>query len=464
MPSTAFDSFYLRDRYGSAAMRAIWDDRATIQRWLDVETALATVEAELRIVPRSAAREIARRARVEQLDLRGMKRDFDTTWNPVMPLVDALRRRLTPASGRWVHWGATSKNIIDTATALQIKDSYAVVLAELDALADIVADLARRHRDTVMAGRTHGQHALPVTFGFKAAVWLDELLRQRERLLQSRPRVLVGEFGGAVGTLASLGRRGLEVQRRLMKRLGLGLPLVPAKTAGDHFAEFFIILAMLSATLGKIAQNIYNLQLTDIDEATEFVEGKVGSSAMPHKLNPVASGSVVLLGRLLRSRAGVILDYIHSEWEDDHRQGETSWAFPQEVCLLIGAQLVLSKRLLGGLVVKPENMLRNLDRSGGVVVSEAVMMALARRIGRDRAHALVLEISREALRRRQPFRDAVAAHAEVRRHLTPRALQKTLDYRGSLGLAGYFVDAVLRRHEEERSFLRRRRLRSRPQR
>jgi adenylosuccinate lyase len=457
MPSTAFDSFYLRDRYGSAAMRAIWDDRATIQRWLDVETALAGVEAELRIVPRSAAREIARKARVELVDLRAMKRDFDTTWNPVMPLVDALRRRLTPASARWVHWGATSKNIIDTATALQIKDSYAVVLAELDAIADILADLGRRHRDTVMAGRTHGQHALPVTFGFKAAVWLDELLRQRERLLQSRPRVLVGEFGGAVGTLASLGRQGLEVQRRLMKRLGLGVPLVPAKTAGDHFTEFFVLLAMLSATLGKIAQNIYNLQVTDLDEVTEFVEGKVGSSAMPHKLNPVASGSVVLLGRLLRSRAGVILDYIHSEWEDDHRQGETSWAFPQEVCLLIGAQLGLAKRLLGSLVVKPENMLRNLDRAGGVVVSEAVMMALARRIGRDRAHALVLQISREALRLRQPFRKVVAAHPEVRRHLTPRAIEKALDYRSSLGLAGHFVDAVLRRHEEERVSTRRRR-------
>src|SRR5687767_4885711 len=286
MPSTAFDSFYLLDRYGSPAMRAIWDDRRMIQRWLDVEAALAAVEAELGLVPRSAAREIARKARVELLDLPAMKRDFDVTWNPVMPLVDAMRRALSPAAGRYVHWGATSKNIMDTGTALQIRVSYAVVLAELDALSNVLARLARRHRDTVMAGRTHGQHALPVTFGFKAAVWLDELLRQRERLLESRRRVLVGEFGGAIGTLAALGRKGLLVQKRLMRRLGLGVPLIPAKTAGDHFAEFFILLAMLSATLGKIAQNIYNLQQTEVDEVTEFVDGKVGSSAMPHKLNP----------------------------------------------------------------------------------------------------------------------------------------------------------------------------------
>jgi 3-carboxy-cis,cis-muconate cycloisomerase len=450
MPSTAFDSFYLKDRYGSPAMRAIWDDRAMIQRWLDVEAALATVEAELGLLPKAAARAIARAARVERLDLPAMKREFDTTWNPVMPLVNALRRVLPPSSARWVHWGATSKNIMDTGTALQIKDSYAVVLAGLDVVADVLAGLARRHRDTLMAGRTHGQHALPVTFGFKAAVWLDELIRQRERLLASRPRVLVGELGGAVGTLASLGRKGLSVQKRLLKRLGLGVPRVPAKTAGDRFAEFFLLLAMVSASLGKIAQNIYNLQQTEIDEATEFVEGKVGSSAMPHKLNPVVSGSVVLLGRLLRARAGVVLEYVHSEGEDDHRQGETAWSFAPEVCLLMGAQLELSQRLLATLVVKPENMLRNLERSGGVVLSEAVMMALAQKIGRDRAHALVLQISRGARVKKVSFREAVAAHPEVRRLLSPRRLAAVLDYRNSLGLAGHFVDEVLAAHPRRR--------------
>jgi 3-carboxy-cis,cis-muconate cycloisomerase len=450
MPSTAYDSFYLKDRYGSAAMRAIWEDRATIQRWLDVEAAMASVQAELGLVPRSAAREISRRARVEYLDLPAMKREFDATWNPVVPLVDALRKALPPRAGRWVHWGCTSKNIIDTATALQIKDSYAVVLAELDTIADILAGLALKHRDTIMAGRTHGQHALPITFGYKVAVWLDELMRQRDRLLQSRPRVLVGELGGAVGTLASLGRVGLRVQQRLMRRLGLGVPEVPTKTAGDRFAEFFLLLCLLSGTLGKIGQNIYNLQVSDVDEATEFVEGKVGSSAMPHKLNPVASGSVVLLGRMLRARAGLILDYVHAEWEDDHRQGETSWAFPAEVCLLMGAQLVIAKRLLATLVVKPEHMARNLERSGGAPMSELVMMALAGKIGRDRAHALVLEIAREAGRRGVTFREAVSAHPEVRRRLTARRLAAVLDPRNALGLSGHFVDQVVAAHRAEK--------------
>jgi 3-carboxy-cis,cis-muconate cycloisomerase len=443
MGATAFDSFYLRDRYGSKAMRAIWDDRATIQRWLDVEAALALTQAELGLVPRAAARQIARAARVERLDLRAMRLEFDRTWNPVLPLVNALRARLPARAAGFVHWGATSKNIIDTGTALQIRATYDVVLAELDALESALARLAARHRDTVMAGRTHGQHALPVTFGWKCAAWLDELMRHRERLVASRPRVLTGEFGGAVGTLAALGKSGPRVQRRLLGRLGLSVPRVPVKTAGDRFAEFFLLLAMLSGTLGKIAQNIYNLQVTDIDEVTEFVEGKIGSTAMPHKLNPVASGSVVLLGRLLRARAPLMLEYVHAEWEDDHRQGETSWAFPQEVCLLLGAQLAISRRLLTRLVVKPKNMLRNLDRAGGVVLSEAVMMALAPKLGRDRAHELVLRLHRDSLKSGVPFREAVRAHPEVRTCLGPRRLEQALDYRGSLGLAGATVDRVL---------------------
>jgi 3-carboxy-cis,cis-muconate cycloisomerase len=443
MAASAFDSFYLRDRYGSPQMRAIWDDRATIQRWLDVEAALARVQAELGIVPKAAARAIARAARVDRIDLRAMRREFDTTWNPVVPLVNALRARLPESAAAWVHWGATSKNVIDTATTLQIEASYDVVLRQLDAVEGAIARLARRHRDTLMAGRTHGQHALPVTFGWKCATWLDELMRHRERLVASRPRVVVGEWGGAVGTLAALGRAGLRVEQRLMRRLGLGVPRLPVKTAGDRYAEFFLLLAMLSATLGKIAQNVYNLQVTDVDELSEFVEGKVGSSAMPHKLNPVASGSVVLLGRLLRARAPLALDYVHAEWEDDHRQGETSWAFPQEICLLLSAQLAISARLLGSLIVKAENMRRNLDRAGGVVLSEAVMMALAPKLGRGQAHELVRQLHRESQRRGVPFLDAVRSHPEVRARLTPRRIEEALDYHRSLGLAGYFVDRVL---------------------
>ncbi len=450
MPSTVFDSFYFKDRFGSAAMRALWDDRATLQRWLDVEAALAEVEAEIGLVPGNAAREISRKARIENLDSRALKRAFDRTWNPVVPLVDGLRSRLSARAAGYVHWGATSKNIFDTGLALQVKDSYAVILGNLADVASLLAGLAETHRDTIMAGRTHGQHALPVTFGFKAAAWLDEILRAEQRLQESRKRVLVGEFGGAVGTLASLGRHGLRVKALLMKRLELGEPRIPVKTAGDRLAEFVLQLGMLSATLGKIAQNIYNLQQTDLDEVTEFTEGKVGSSAMPHKQNPVASGSIVFLGRLLRSNAGPALDYIHAEWEDDHRQGETAWKFVPETCLLIDAQLELMKRLLANLIVKPENMERNLDRAGGFVCSEALLMKLAPAIGRGRAHAIVKELSDEARLSELSFSDAVRAHPKVRTHLTTAEIEECVDYRTYLGQAKTLVNRVLADYRRSR--------------
>lgn len=446
MSSTAFDSFYFRDRFGTAAMRAVWQDQQTQQRWLDVEAALALAEAELGIVPAEAAEEIARGARIDRLDLEAMKAEFDATWNPVVPLVNALRKVISPTAGRYVHWGATSKNIFDTGMMLQIKDAYDLVLEELAAVGDSLAHLAETHRRTVMAGRTHGQHAIPVTFGFKAAVWLDEVHRQEERLRSARPRILVGEFGGAVGTLASLGPIGLEVEERLMKRLGLASSVIPVKTAGDRVAEFVLLLCMLSATLGKIAQNIYNLQQTDIDEVTEFTEGKVGSSAMPHKQNPVASGSVVFLGRLLRSNAIPALDYIHAEWEDDHRQGETAWKFLPEACLLMSAQLHTLRRVLDGLIVKPDNMLRNLDRQQGLSCSEGLLMALAEPLGRARAHELIRQLSAEAVTTGRAFSEIVSRDPTVTEHLSPGELAHALDLESQIGLAGEFVDRVLARH------------------
>jgi adenylosuccinate lyase len=450
MPSTVFDSFYFKDRFGTQAMRDIWGDRATIARWLEVEAALAAVEAELGLVPEKAAREIARKARIENLDLRSMKRGFDRTWNPVVPLLDELRKKLSREARGVLHWGATSKNIFDTALVLQVKDSYEVLQTRLWTVMDRLAAIADSHRNTLMAGRTHGQHAIPVTFGFKAAAWLDELLRHEERLVESRPRVLVGEFGGAVGTLAALGGKGLEIQARLMDRLGLGVAAAPVKTAGDRIAEFSLLLAMLSATLGKIAQNLYNLQQTDVDEVQECTEGKVGSTAMPHKQNPVASGSVVFLGRLLRANAGPALDYIQAEWEDDHRQGETAWKFVPEVCLLADAQLELTARILTTLVVKPENMRRNLERAAGFICSESLLMQLSPSMGRDRAHEKVKELCDAAREEGKSLRDVTAGDPDVRHHLSAQKIASSLAPESYLGETQEIVSRVLASYRNRR--------------
>ncbi len=450
MPSTVFDSFYFKDRFGTQAMRDIWSDRATIARWLEVEAALAAVEAELGLVPEKAAREIGRKARIENLDLRSMKRGFDRTWNPVVPLLDELRKKLSLEARGVLHWGATSKNIFDTGLMLQVKESYHVLESRLWTVLDRLAAIAEEHRHTLMAGRTHGQHAIPVTFGFKAAAWLDELLRHEERLVESRPRVLVGEFGGAVGTLAALGGKGLEIQALLMARLDLGVAEAPVKTAGDRIAEFVLLLSMLSATLGKIAQNLYNLQQTDIDEVQECAEGKVGSSAMPHKQNPVASGSVVFLGRLLRANAGPALDYIHAEGEDDHRQGETAWKFVPEVCLLADAQIELTARVLSSLVVKPENMIRNLERASGFICSESLLMRLSDSMGRDQAHTLVKEICDAAREQGKSLREIAAGEPAVRRHLTAASIDSSLAPENYLGETQEIVSRVVSSYRKRR--------------
>ncbi len=443
MPSTVFDSFYFRDRFGTEAMRRIWSDRRTIARWLEVEAALARVEAELGLIPRKAALEIQREARIENLDLRAMKRGFDQTWNPVVPLLGELRKKLSPEARGVLHWGATSKNIFDTGLVLQVRDSYSAIEAGLWKVMERLASLAEEHRATVMAGRTHGQQAVPVTFGFKAAVWLDELLRQQERITESRPRVLVGELGGAVGTLASFGGKGLAVQRRLMARLDLGVAEAPVKTAGDRIAEFVLLLSMLSSSLGKIAQNIYNLQQEGIEELQESTEDRVGSSAMPHKQNPVASGSIVYLGRLLRANAGPALDYIHAEGEDDHRQGETAWKFVPEVSLLVDAQINLTARLLSSLVVKPENMRRNLERSSGFVCSEALLMRLSAPMGREAAHQLVGELCDTARNQGKSLREVAAASLAVRRQLRAEVIESCLAPERYLGDTQKIVSRVL---------------------
>ena len=440
---SAFDSFYLKDRYGSAAMREIWSDRAMVQAWLDCEAALALAESDVGIVPLSAARAIAKAAKVENMDLLAMRAEFDQTWNPILPLVNALRTRLPGPSAQWVHWGATSKNIMDTGSAIQIKATYRVVYEGLDRIERALVVLAKKHRDTLMAARTHGQQAIPVTLGYKVAVWIDDIRRQRERLLESEKRVLVCEFGGAVGTMAATGKIGLKIQERFAARLGLGYPLIPTKTAGDRFAEFFLVLSSISGTFSKIAAAIYNHQQTDIDELSEFSVGKVGSSAMPHKLNPVASGSVVLLFRLIKARATAVLDYVHCEWEDDHRQGETLWSFGPEISLLFGAQLEMLARILETLIVKPENMLRNLDRTGGAVLSEALMMTLAKKMGRDAAHAHVLGLSRLSRAEDRSFCEVARADAKVKALVPARDLNKALDYRSGIGLSTLFVDTIL---------------------
>jgi len=448
MPSHILDSAFLKDLYGTAEMRAVFDDMSLLQKWLDTEVALAQAEAEIGVIPAYAAEEITRRARADQLDTVRIKQLVDQTVHPIVPLIRVLKEACDGDAGEYIHWGATTQDIMDTAMVLQVKEAIAILGPRLGALIDALTALAIRHRDTSMAGRTHGQQALPITFGYKVAVWLAEVQRHRKRLEQCKPRVLVGEFGGAVGTLASVAEHGLEIQQGMMARLGLGVPLIAWHAARDNLAEFASLLGMMAATTGKIAHEVISLQRTEIAEVEEpFNEGKVGSSTMPHKRNPMICEAILALARLVMHSVPAALDAMIQEHERDWVGDHMEWAYLPEMCIMADGALQLTTRVVSGLHVHPARMRRNLDQLNGLMLSEAVMLALAQRVGRQTAHDVVYECSMRAVEQSLPFRQTLAEHPVVAQHLTSQDIERLLDPGHYTGLAGQFVDRVTTNQE-----------------
>jgi adenylosuccinate lyase len=440
------DSPFFGDLYSTAEMRQVWSDRVMIQRWLDVEAALARAEARLGIIPATAADEISRKARVELLDLGEMKRELERASHPIMPLIRCLGRACDPEAAEFIHWGATTQDVLDTGLILQLQASHAIVTRDLGEVRRLLAALARRHRDTVQAGRTHGQQAQPITFGYKLAVWVAEMDRHRERLAQLGPRVLRGQLAGAVGTLASIGERGLDLQALFCEDLGLATPEIAWHTARDGIAEAVCVYALVGGTLAKVANEIIDLQKTEVAEVEEpFRRGKVGSSTMPHKRNPSACEHVVALGRLLHGQVAPALQSLVAAHERDKRAGVTEQAvLPEASCLLAG-MLRATQGILAGLHVYPERMRDNLGPLDGLLVSEAVMLALARHIGRQRAHEVVYELCMDAVEKRVPLRRVLLEDRRVNQYLGEADLDTLLDPARYTGLAARFVDRVAAR-------------------
>jgi adenylosuccinate lyase len=437
------DSGFFGDLYSTAEMREVWSDRAMIQRWLDVEAALARAEARLGIVPATAAEEISRKARVELLDLAEMKRELDRARHPIMPLIRCLARACAPDAAEYIHWGATTQDVLDTGLVLQLRASHAIVTRDLGEIRGLLAALARRHRDTVQAGRTHGQQALPITFGYKLAVWVAEVDRHLERLAQLEPRVFRGQLGGGVGTLASIGEKGFELQALFCEDLGLALPEIAWHTARDGVAEVVCTYALVGGTLAKIANEVIDLQKTEVAEVEEpFHRGKVGSSTMPHKRNPSACEHVVALGRLLHAQVAPALQGMVSAHERDKRAGVTEQAVVPEASCLVAGMLRGTQAILAGLQVYPARMRDNLQVLDGLLLSEAVMLALGRHIGRQQAHEVVYELCMDAVEGQRSLRQLLLEDPRVRPYLAPAELDALLDPARYTGLAARFVDRV----------------------
>ncbi|MFL1461430.1 3-carboxy-cis,cis-muconate cycloisomerase [Roseococcus sp. DSY-14] len=440
------DSPVLGVLYGTDAMRAAMGEAAFLQRMLDVEAALARAQSRLGIVPPEAASAITAAADASRLDLPALAAATRNTGYPVVGLVKQLTALAGPEAGKWTHWGATTQDIMDTALVLQMRQGLALVRAELIAVNSALAAMARTHRDTLMAGRTHLQHALPTTFGCKVAVWLSPLLTMVERLDQLRPRVERLQFGGAAGTLASLGDRGLLVAEELGRELGLAVPDAPWHVSRDGIAEAVNLLGLVCGSLSKMATDIILLMQTEVAEVNEpHVAGRGGSSTMPQKRNPISCEYVIAQARGVHALVPQVL----AAMAQDQERGTGPWqaeplAVGQAFNLAHGA-LAQARFLAEGLQVDAARMRRNLDGTGGLIAAEQVMMGLAPVLGRGEAHHVVNHACDRALAEGIPLSEALLREPEVTARVTRAEVLALCDPASYLGSAGAFVDRVLAR-------------------
>jgi 3-carboxy-cis,cis-muconate cycloisomerase len=438
--TTVLDSMLFRDAFGTPQVREVFSDIATVARYAEVEVALAKAEAKCGVIPQEAADQIAARTDVAALDFDLLRQETDVVGYPILPLVHQMVKQCGDA-GRYVHWGATTQDIMDTAVVLQLRAGLEIVERDIAGLRKILADLSRRYRDTPMAGRTHLQQALPVTFGYKTAIWLAMF----DRLEQLKPRLLVGQFAGAAGTLASLGDKGFEVQEALCAELRLGVPASTWHVARDGFAEAVNFLALVTGSLGKIALDIMIMASTEFAEVYEpFVKGRGASSTMPQKRNPISSELMLAASKAVRQHAGLMLDAMVQDFERATGPWHAEWmAIPESFVLTAGA-LHQAKFALAGLIVDESKMNENLAVSRGLIVAEAVMMGLAPQIGRQEAHDVVYDACRLANEKGLTLADALSSDARVSVRIDRATIEALTSPKNYLGLAPAMVDRVLK--------------------
>jgi 3-carboxy-cis,cis-muconate cycloisomerase len=444
MPSTYLDSAVFRDIFTTPAMRAVWSDESRVQKYLDFEKALAVAQARLKIIPQDACDEIVKHCDVKNYDMAKLKEATERIDYPVLPVVQQLVKLCKDKLGEWSHWGATTQDITDTATILQIQESLAIIGSEINAISDALAALAKKYRDTPMAGRSNLQQAVPITFGYKIATMLAGFERHKQRLAELKPRVLVGEFGGAAGTLSSLGKDGLLCQTELMKELKLGQPAISWHTVRDTIAEVGCFLGLVTGSCGKIAFDVKLLMQTEVEEVQEpFHQGRGSSSTMPQKRNPISSVYITAQVAMVKQLAGALLEAMIEDHERATGPWEIEWLALPEIFMLAAGALAQTRFLVEGLQVNEQKMRDNIFITKGLIMSEAVMMGLGDKMGRNYAHDVVYDICREVVKTGRPLIDLLEENAEIRKHADRKELEKMVNPANYLGVAGEMVDRVL---------------------
>lgn len=393
MPSHPFDFEIQSDLFSTPELTEIFSERQRFSRWLRFEAALAKTQGEMGIIPQAAAREINDKANLAALDMEFIRKGYRQSRNSLMPLIKGLRRACSGNHGEFVHYGATTQDVIDTSQILELSETLRILYRDLRKLEEMLLDMAREHRTTPMIGRTHGQQALPITFGLKCSVWLTELRRHIERIKSLHPRLMMGQLSGAVGTFAALGQDGREIARRTLAELGLSATPVTWHNSRDNLAEAASMMAMLTATLEKIANEVFELGKTEIAELFEPTPtGKTSSSTMPHKRNPVICQRIAVLGRQVRALSVTVIEGMVHEHERDGRALWSEWLALPQISVYSGTALNYTLKIINGLAIDPERMLANLRSQGELVLSEWIQFRLAASLGKMHAQEKLTEL------------------------------------------------------------------------
>ncbi|OAL23533.1 hypothetical protein AYO20_10978 [Fonsecaea nubica] len=441
MSVSALDSRLFQNLFGTQEIRSVFDDEAYTQQMVDVELALARSQSKISIIPENAGEILTKKLTEEgfRLDFDRLSRETEIVGYPVLPLVRQLVEHASGEMGKYIHWGATTQDIM--------RKGLEIVKRHLQELENILRTLSKKYRDTPMAGRTHLQHALPCTFGYKCAVYLSSIIRHSERLREIENRCLLVQFGGAAGTLASLGSddTGLRVREQLAKELGLGNPSITWHVARDNVAEIINFLALVGGSLGKIAYDLILMSSNELSEVAEpFVPHRGASSTMPQKRNPISSEVILAASKLLRANAGLALDAMVTDFERASGPWHLEWvAVPEAFVLAVGA-LHQTNFALGGLVVNTDAMMKNLVSTRGLIVGEAVMMGLAPFLGRQQAHDLVYEACKESIEKDKALFDVLKDRASIAVYVSEEQLKALCDPTNYMGASQLMVDHILK--------------------
>ena len=441
------DSTIFGSSWASPELRPLFAEQNRIRGWLEVMTVLAEVQAEFGLISEQAATEIKNayeNLEVDETFLKEAGEGFAKTNHSLMGLINAVKNRCGATGGEWLCYGVTVQDITDTHTVRTLLKVHEHFLEQITAIQQILVELARLHRHTVMCGRTHGQPGLPITFGFKAATWLDELERHRQRLSELKSRLGVGQLGGGVGSLSSLGPQALALQKAFMQRLGLNAPAISWTSSRDRFAEWMNTLAMITSLGDRIGQEIVNLQRPEIGELSEgFVSGAVGSITMPQKRNPEISEHLGTLSRIVRHHAAHMAENLVHSHERDGRSWKGEWMIIPDATLASGKSLDLLKLLLKDLQVNRERMRANIIATNGFIHAEAVMLTLAKTLGKQSAHQLVYEVTMQAQSKGLHLKQALINNTQIHAILNNDEIDALFDLGQSTGVCADMVDQVI---------------------